>query len=124
MRNIYYTYHAVNKMRPADIYDFKTIKEIMNFTGLSVSSVYQCIKGEKIKGWTITKTLLPNKKPVKEKKMTKTHGVIVFFPDGTSKCFRTQRECAKYLGISDGVVSHRIIDGKADSKGRFYDYPL
>ena len=67
MRNIYYTYHVVNKMRPVDIYDFNTIKEIVKFTGLSTSSITECIEGEKIKGWTITRTPLPKKeKPIKK----------------------------------------------------------
>ena len=82
MRNIYYTYHVVNKMRPVDIYDFNTIKEIVKFTGLSTSSITECLEGEKIKGWTITRTPLPKKeKPVKEAS-PKTFGVLVYLPNG------------------------------------------
>ena len=41
MRNIYYTYHAVNKQRPVDVYDFDTIKELSEFTRISLFSVYR-----------------------------------------------------------------------------------
>lgn len=123
MRNIYYTYHVVNKMRPVDVYNFNTIKEIVKFTGLSTSSITECLEGEKIKGWTITRTPLPKKeKPVKEAS-SKTLGVLVYLPDGEVRFFRTQKECAKALGVCESTVLHHLKDGKADKHGNEYDYP-
>ena len=56
MRNIYYTYHAVNKQRPVDVYDFDTIKELSEFTRLSLFSVYRCLEVGNVNVWSITKT--------------------------------------------------------------------
>lgn len=80
MRNIYYTYHAVNKQRPVDVYDFDTIKELSDFTKLSLFSVYKCFDGENVRGWYITKTPAP--KRIKPKKERKTNSeIVVFFSD-------------------------------------------
>ena len=123
MRNIYYTYHVVNKMRPVDIYDFNTIKEIVKFTGLSTSSITECLEGEKIKGWTITRTPLPKKEKLVKEASPKTFGVLVYLPNGEVRYFRTQKECAKALGICESTVFHRLKDGKPDKHGNEYDYP-
>ena len=121
MRNIYYKYHAVNKMRPVDVYDFNTIKELSEFTTLSLFSVYRCLEGEKVKGWSITKTPAP--KIIKPKKERKTNSeIVVFFPDGTTTRFRSQRNCALMLEVSPLTIHKHINDGKPDYKGRFYDY--
>ena len=77
MSNIYYTYHAVNKQRPVDVYDFDTIKELSEFTRLSLFSVYRCLEGGKVNGWSITKTPAP--KRIKPKKERKTNSEIVVF---------------------------------------------
>lgn len=121
MRNIYYTYHAVNKQRPVDVYDFDTIKELSYFTRLSLLSVYKCLEGEKVNGWSITKTPIP--KSIKPKKKRKTNrDIVVFFSDGTTRRFRSQRNCALMLKVSPLTIHKHINDGKPDYKGRFYDY--
>ena len=81
------------------------------------------IEQEKIKGWTITRTPLPKKeKPVKEAS-PKTFGVLVYLPNGEVRYFRTQKECAKALGICESTIFHRLKDGKPDKHGNEYDYP-
>ena len=121
MRNIYYTYHAVNKQRPVDVYDFDTIKELSDFTRLSLFSVYRCLEGEKVNGWSITKTPAP--KRIKPKNERKTNSeIVVFFSDGTTRRFRSQRKCAAMLEVSLKTIHKHINDGKPDYKGRFYDY--
>lgn len=62
MRNIYYTYHVVNKMRPVDVYNFNTIKEIVKFTGLSTSSITECLEGEKSKDGLLLGLLSPRRR--------------------------------------------------------------
>ena len=47
----------------------------------------------------------------------------MYFPDGTTKYFRTQKECAKALGICEATVQKHLKDGRPDEKGREYDYP-
>lgn len=123
MKNIYYTYHVAHKQRPADIKDFSTIKEVVEYTKLSILSVYENLrKGYRIKGWIITRTSLPKKEKPKEKKPS-AKGVIAYLPDGDVKYFRTQKECAKALGVSEECVFLHLKDGKADRKGNEYDYP-
>ena len=122
MRNIYYTYHVVNKNR-SYIYECHTIKEIMEQTGLSVCSVEDLVKGKSIKGWSLTRTRTQEKKPTKERTLSKPHGVIVFMPDESTLTFKSQRKCSEELGVSESTISRYIKNGNSDSKGRFYDYP-
>ena len=122
MRNIYYTYHVVNKNR-SYIYECHTIKEIMEHTGLSVCSVEDLVKGKSIKGWSLTRTRTQEKKPTKERILSKPHGVIVFMPDESTLTFKSQRKCSEELGVSESTISRYIKNGNSDSKGRFYDYP-
>lgn len=123
MRNLYYTYHVAHKQRPADVKDLYTIDEVIEYTKLCSSSVYDClIKKYHVKGWIITRTQLPKEKKPKEKKPS-AKGVIAYLPDGEVKWFRTQKECGKALGVSEGCVYKHLKDGKADRKGNEYDYP-
>ena len=122
MRNIYYTYHVVNKNR-SYIYECHTIKEIMEHTGLSVCSVEDLVKGKSIKGWSLTRTRTQEKKPTKERTLSKPHGVIVFMPDESTLTFKSQRKCSEELGVSESTISRYIKNGNSDSNGRFYDYP-
>ena len=48
--------------------------------------------------------------------------MAVFFPDGTTTRFRSQRKCAAMLEVSPFTIHKHINDGKPDYKGRFYDY--
>lgn len=123
MRNIYYTYHMVNDIRPTDVYACHTIKDVMRFTGLSVCSVEDLVKGKSIKGWSLTRTRTQEKKPTKERTLSKPHGVIVFMPDGNTLTFKSQRKCSEGLGVSASTILRYIKNGNSDSKGRFYDYP-
>lgn len=123
MRNIYYTYHMVNETRPTDIYACHTIKDVMRFTGLSVCSVEDLVKGKSIKGWSLTRTRTQEKKPTKKRTLSKPHGVIVFMPDGNTLTFKSQRKCSEGLGVSASTILRYIKNGNSDSKGRFYDYP-
>ena len=122
MRNIYYTYHVVNKNR-SYVYECHTIKEIMEHTGLSVCSVEDLVKGKSIKGWSLTRTRIQEIKPEKQRTPLKPHGVIVFMPDGNTLTFKSQRKCSEELGVSASTILKYIKNGNSDSKGRFYDYP-
>ena len=123
MRNIYYTYHMVNEIRPTDVYACHTIKDVMRFTGLSVCSVEDLVKGKSIKGWSLTRTRTQEKKPTKERTLSKLHGVIVFMPDESTLTFKSQRKCSEELGVSASTILRYIKNGNSDNKGRFYDYP-
>ena len=123
MRNIYYTYHMVNEIRPTDVYACHTIKDVMRFTGLSVCSVEDLVKGKSIKGWSLTRTRIQEIKPEKQRTPLKPHGVIVFMPDGSTLRFKSQRKCSEGLGVSASTILRYIKNGNSDSKGRFYDYP-
>lgn len=123
MRNIYYTYHVASKQRPADTKDFKTIKEVMDYTKLSVLSVYESInKGHRIKDWIISRTPIQKSKEEAGGDRLKTYGVIVYFPNGRTRSFRSQRECAYELGISSSTVYKCLKSGRSDIKGNEYDY--
>ena len=122
MRNIYYTYHVVNKNR-SYVYECHTIKEIMEHTGLSVCSVEDLIKGKSIKGWSLTRTRIQEIKPEKQRTPLKPHGVIVFMPDESTLTFKSQKKCSEELGVSESTIRRCIKNGNSDSKGRFYDYP-
>ena len=91
MRNIYYTYHMVNEIRPTDVYACHTIKDVMRFTGLSVCSVEDLVKGKSIKGWSLTRTRIQGIKPEKQRTPLKPHGVIVFMPDGNTLTFKSEK---------------------------------
>ena len=122
MRNIYYTYHMVNETRPTDIYACHTIKDVIRFTGLSVCSVEDLVKGKSIKGWSLTRTRIQEIKPEKQRTPLKPHGVIVFMPDGNTLTFKSLGMCSEGLGVSASTILRYIKNGNSDSKGRFYDY--
>lgn len=120
MRNLYYTYHVAYKQRPADVKNLETIKEVISYTKLCSASVYDClIKNYHVKGWIITRTPIPRKEKKPKEKKSSAKGVIVYLPDGEVKYFRTQKECGKVLGVSEGCVYKHLKDGK----GNEYDYP-
>ena len=98
MRNIYYTYHMVNEIRPTDVYACHTIKDVM-------------------------RTRIQGIKTEKQRTPLKPHGVIVFMPDGSTLKFKSQRKCSEELGLSESTIRRYIKNGNSDSKGRFYDYP-
>lgn len=117
-----YIFEVRNINNPSFVEKFISIENVRKYTGLSYESVVKCFRNHKyIKGWIIERKTV--EKNVDDKNEVKTRGVIVFFPDGKTQYFRTQRECAVAMGISESTVFQRIKDGKLDGKGNGYDYP-
>lgn len=117
-----YRYEIRNMSDTSKVLTETSMRSVERLTGLSTFLIYQCIDRHKhVNGWIIERKLV--EKPVAEKREIKPRGVIVFFPDGRTQYFGTQRECAIAMGISESTVLNRIKDGNVDSKGNGYDYP-